>query len=101
VVGDDPIRGVLQADVLVAQLAAVRGRAWDQLLNRVDERRKHVGVVVRLLVLQHRDQPLKTHPCIHVLGRQRSQLSARLAVELRHTKEEHWNAVAMNRGAEK
>ena len=69
VVRDDAVSGVLEAHVIVAELSSVGGHAGDQLLDGVNERLEHVGVVVGLLVLQHRHQTLKAHPCIHVLGR--------------------------------
>ena len=67
-------------DVIV-ELSAVWPRARARA-NRFENRRPQVGVVVRALVLNHRDEALETHAGIDVLRRQRLERTIGLAVEL-------------------
>ena len=60
----------------------VYGRRSGHLLDRLEDRREHVGVVVARLALQHRRDALEAHAGIDVLRRQRRQLPVRAAVEL-------------------
>ena len=48
----------------------------------LDRRLEHVGIVIRFFALQDHAQTLEAHTRIHMLGGQRLQLAARLAVEL-------------------
>mmetsp|Transcript_1475 Transcript_1475/g.4732 ORF Transcript_1475/g.4732 Transcript_1475/m.4732 type:complete len:367 (+) Transcript_1475:614-1714(+) len=81
VVGDDTVGHVAQSHVLLPQLARVRRRARLGLDGRKDGT-KYVRVVVGAHVLQHRHQPLEAHAGVDVLGGQRPERAAQLAVEL-------------------
>ena len=80
VVGDDPHR-----DVVGRRRAARRQRAVDaagRLADGAQQRREQVGVVVRGLLLDDRDDALQPHAGVDGRGGQRGQLPARVAVEL-------------------
>ena len=75
VVGDDPQRhvgGTHRAAVGVAGAGA----------DRRQQRHEQVGVVVRVLVLQHRGDPLEAHAGVDRRRRQRRQHAVRAALEL-------------------
>ncbi len=76
-VGNDAIGGILQ----VVHLPRI-GESTGHFLDRLEDRRKHVRVVIAVLALQDLGDALETHPRIDVLGRQRSQALVRVAVEL-------------------
>ncbi len=48
----------------------------------VDNRRKHIRVIIRRLSLHRHAQTLETHPCVHMVVRQVLQTTVRLPVEL-------------------
>ena len=77
VIGDDAVGDI---DVII-ELSAVWPRAGTRA-NRFENGRPQVGVVVRALVLNHRDKAFETHAGIDVLRRQRLQRTIGLAVEL-------------------
>mmetsp|Transcript_18016 Transcript_18016/g.57622 ORF Transcript_18016/g.57622 Transcript_18016/m.57622 type:complete len:812 (+) Transcript_18016:860-3295(+) len=81
VVRHHTVRHVHAVRVLRAHAPLVRGRARRAADGREDGL-EHVRVVVAHLALQHRRQALEPHARVHVLGRQRPQRAARLAVEL-------------------
>ena len=76
-IGDNAISRVFQ----IIQLARIRRRAGD-FLNRLEDRRENVGVVVARLVLQHRRDAFEAHAGVDVLGGQWRQAFVGVAVEL-------------------
>ena len=80
-VSDDPIRHVLLADVLSAELTGVRLGAGDGL-DGVEDWHEDVGVVVGHLPLEDGRESFESHAGVDVLGGERLEDPALLAVEL-------------------
>ncbi len=76
-VGDHAIRRILE----VVEYPRVRRRRRD-LLNRGEDRREHIGVIVAGFALQDRRDALEAHAGIYMLGRQRRQGAIRPAIKL-------------------
>lgn len=55
-------------------------------MDGVEVRDEHVSVIVALLPLDDRDDPLQSHSRIHILLRQRLQLTTWLPVWMRNSK---------------
>ena len=69
-VRDDPIRHILLADVLSAELTGVRLGAGDSL-DGVEDGHEDVGVVVGHLPLEDGRESLESHAGVDVLGGER------------------------------
>ncbi len=82
VVRDHAVGRVDVADVGLAELAAVPVRGGGRLLDRREDRREDVAVVVAALALQDAREAFEPHAGVDVLGRQDFQRAVGLAVEL-------------------